>query len=89
MSVIVVFVNEAVFMLTGASSGIGRGTAIHLSTLGCRLVLAGRDAAALQVLISYSMFIVSSQDLGSHKTVCYHIYYIGWSKKNGTTFNKS
>lgn len=52
MSVIVVVVNEAVFILTGASSGIGRGTAIHLSTLGCRLVLAGRDAAALQVIIS-------------------------------------
>ena len=68
MSVIVVFVNEGVFILTGASSGIGRGTAIHFSTLGCRLVFAGRDAAALQVLISDFYVYCDISRLGKPRT---------------------
>ena len=91
MSVIVVFVNEEVFILTGASSGIGRGTAIHLSTLGCRLVLAGRDAAALQVLISdfYVYCVISISRLGKPRTsvLSYLLYRV--VQKNATTFNKS
>lgn len=34
---------------TGASSGIGRGTAILFASLGSRLVLSGRDQTELQV----------------------------------------
>lgn len=35
-------------LLTGASSGIGRGTAVVLSKLGARLILTGRREPALQ-----------------------------------------
>ena len=77
------------FLLTGASSGIGRGTAIHLSTLGCRLVLAGRDAAALQVLISDFYVYCAISRLGKPRTsvLSYLLYRV--VQKNGTTFNKS
>ncbi len=36
------------FLVTGASSGIGRETAVLLSRLGARLALAGRNAACLE-----------------------------------------
>lgn len=39
-------------MVTGASSGIGRATAILLSQLGARLFLVGRDAERLQETVS-------------------------------------
>lgn len=39
-------------LITGASSGIGRATAIYLSKLGAQIVCAGRDKTRLQVTIS-------------------------------------
>lgn len=35
-------------LVTGASSGIGRATAVLLSALGARIVMSGRNAAALE-----------------------------------------
>lgn len=37
-----------VVLITGASSGIGAGTALHLSKLGASLSLAGRNLQNLQ-----------------------------------------
>ena len=41
---------DQVVIVTGASSGIGRATAIHLSSLGARVVLASRDRTKLAEL---------------------------------------
>lgn len=40
--------NNAVVLLTGASQGIGRALALQLDQQGCRLLLVGRNAAALE-----------------------------------------
>lgn len=37
-----------VVIITGASSGIGAGTALHLASLGCRLSLVARNKSALE-----------------------------------------
>lgn len=39
---------DKVVLVTGGSSGIGRGTALRLAGLGCRIVVAARNATALQ-----------------------------------------
>ena len=36
-----------VILISGASSGIGAGTAVHLATLGTRLALVARNELAL------------------------------------------
>ena len=36
-----------VVLITGASSGIGKGTALHMAGLGCKLSLIGRNLEAL------------------------------------------
>jgi NADP-dependent 3-hydroxy acid dehydrogenase YdfG len=41
---------DSVVVITGASSGIGRATALHLAHKGARLVLAARGEDALQAL---------------------------------------
>ncbi|CAF0985909.1 unnamed protein product, partial [Brachionus calyciflorus] len=43
---------DKVSIITGASSGIGRGTAILFSNLGSKLVITGRDEYALNETIS-------------------------------------
>lgn len=42
----------ATYLVTGASSGIGRATAIHLAECGARVVLNGRDERRLQETMS-------------------------------------
>jgi len=39
---------DKVVLVTGASSGIGKGTAIHMAGLGCKLSLVARNKAALE-----------------------------------------
>ena len=38
---------DKVVLVTGASSGIGKGTAIHMAGLGCRLSIVARNTEAL------------------------------------------
>ncbi|NLV31379.1 MAG: SDR family oxidoreductase [Acidobacteria bacterium] len=42
---------ERLFLVTGASSGIGRGIALRLSATGARVVAVGRDAGRLGELV--------------------------------------
>ena len=39
-----------VVLITGASSGIGEGTALYMATLGCKLSLIGRNLEALNAV---------------------------------------
>jgi NAD(P)-dependent dehydrogenase (short-subunit alcohol dehydrogenase family) len=41
-----------VFLVTGGSSGIGRGTALRLSELGARVIIVGRNLQRLQETLS-------------------------------------
>lgn len=41
---------EKVAIITGASSGIGEGTALHFASLGCWLALTARNKAALDIV---------------------------------------
>lgn len=43
---------KKVAIITGASSGIGKGTAILLSNLGASLIISGRDENGLNDTIS-------------------------------------
>lgn len=45
-----VHLQDAVVVVTGASSGIGRATALALAARGCRLLLCGRDRERLEEL---------------------------------------
>mgnify|MGYP002241484952 CR=1 FL=1 len=54
-------------MVTGASSGIGKATAIECSKLGARVVITGRDEARLQQTLSSlegEGHVVITADLG-------------------------
>ena len=53
-------------LVTGASSGIGKATAIECSKLGARVVITGRDEARLQTLSSLEGegHVVITADLG-------------------------
>ncbi len=44
------FIQSDIFLITGASSGIGRATALIMNELGASVIAAGRDAAKLQSL---------------------------------------
>ncbi len=37
-----------VVLVTGASSGIGEATAVHMSTLGCKVALVARNEGRLE-----------------------------------------
>jgi NAD(P)-dependent dehydrogenase (short-subunit alcohol dehydrogenase family) len=50
-------------VVTGASSGIGRATAIHLSQLGARVVLVARDTQRLQETAE----LLQPSDSGDHR----------------------
>merc|ERR1712215_226931 len=62
--------DSKVVLITGASSGIGAGTALYLATLGCRLSLVGRNVSALENVrdecrkAGVMEVIVTGRDLG-------------------------
>ena len=41
---------DRVALVTGSTSGIGKGIALHLASLGARIVLHGRDAEGAQAV---------------------------------------
>ena len=62
-----------VVLITGASSGIGEGTAIHMASLGCKLSLIARNLEALNTVsekckeIGSPDVYVASHDLADEK----------------------
>ena len=62
-----------VVLITGASSGIGEGTAIHMASLGCKLSLIARNLEALNAVsekckeIGSPDVYVASHDLADEK----------------------
>src|SRR5579863_10193868 len=65
-------------LVTGASSGIGRQTAITLSELGARLILTGRDAGRLEATkqrLAGEAHVVEPFDLSQGDAI------LGWLKK--------
>jgi len=61
------------FLVTGASSGIGRGIAVELSRLGARVILTGRREAALSETLSFmdnpEQHTVEPFDLSDYGTI--------------------
>jgi short-subunit dehydrogenase len=55
----------AVCLVTGASSGIGRATALRLSHEGARVVALGRDRAALEGLGAWRLVVADLADAGA------------------------
>jgi len=56
-------VRGAVCLVTGATSGIGRATAIRLAAAGATLIAAGRDPAALEAVVQRTGAIALRSDL--------------------------
>ena len=52
----VAFSSDRIFLVTGASSGIGEGVALRLNELGATVIGIGRDAARLEALRSKARF---------------------------------
>jgi len=53
-----------IVLITGASSGIGRGTAVHFATLGCKIAIVARNldhlTAVAQVNIFFSFYLIGA-----------------------------
>jgi short-subunit dehydrogenase len=62
-------INDRVALVTGASSGIGRATAIRLSRRGARVILHGRDERALAELAESVGGVVVSGELARPEQV--------------------
>ena len=68
------FLKEDIFLVTGASSGIGRAAALQLNELGASVIITGRSNNKLQevknnALYSENIFIESrdlSVDIDNH-----------------------
>ena len=85
-----------VVLVTGASSGIGQGTAIHLASLGCKLSLIARNMEALNSVSEKCKeagspdVYIASHDLADEKecldAVNETVKHFGGNVRNGRTF---
>jgi NADP-dependent 3-hydroxy acid dehydrogenase YdfG len=84
-----------VVLVTGASSGIGQGTAIHMASLGCKLSLIARNMEALKTVSEKCKeagspdVYIASHDLADEKecidAVNETVKHFGGNVRNGTT----
>jgi len=62
-------ISNAKVLVTGGSSGIGRATARHLSALGARVAICGRDEKRLEEAASECNVIAIAADVSDEKQV--------------------
>ena len=72
-------------LVTGASSGIGKATAIECSKLGARVIITGRDEARLQQTLSSlegEGHVVIAAGLGEDDYCAYWKLYVFSNKRS-------
>jgi NAD(P)-dependent dehydrogenase (short-subunit alcohol dehydrogenase family) len=65
-----------IVLITGASSGIGRGTAVHFASFGCKLALVARNLDHLVTILCINLHFGFTTFLNP-RLISRRKYYLG------------